>query len=193
MKVVTFVDPATGTTAVVRPVAWARLVKSVMIASERRYVDPPQPLDVAVRRAIDAAKMAAFDPEWAETEDQFMARVASRAVPKGVAYQVVNADPILDGDRTFRNALKCEAGKFSHDMTKAREIHMGAIRRARNAELGRLDVATMQAVGKGDTTARDAVEAEKQKLRDIPQTFDLSGARTPEELKALWPQELVKA
>jgi len=32
----------------------------------------------------------------------------------------------------------------------------------------------------------------KQTLRDIPSTFDLSGATTPEELKALWPLEISK-
>jgi hypothetical protein len=34
------------------------------------------------------------------------------------------------------------------------------------------------------------VEEEKQKLRNLPATFDLSGAQTPEELSSLWPSEL---
>lgn len=34
-------------------------------------------------------------------------------------------------------------------------------------------------------------DAERQKLRDIPQSFDLTMAATPEELKNLWPSELI--
>lgn len=34
------------------------------------------------------------------------------------------------------------------------------------------------------------VTTEKQKLRDLPQTLDLTVAQTPEDLKALWPADL---
>jgi hypothetical protein len=47
----------------------------------------------------------------------------------------------------------------------------------------KLDVETMKALGRGDNARRDEVEAQKQALRDLPQTFDLSGARTTQELK----------
>lgn len=155
MKVIAYVNPETGVTAIVRPAASNRLDT--------------------------------------ESEEQFLARVISRAVPGGVAYEIIDDDPILHGDRTFRNALKCDGGKLSHDMEACRSIHMDRIRKARDAELAKLDVATIQAVGKGDDATRDAVEAEKQKLRDLPATFDLSAARSTEELKALWPNELAKA
>lgn len=154
MKVIVFVDPVRGTTAIVHPAPGAQFEK--------------------------------------EGEADFIDRVAAKAVPAGVSYQVVELSPILEGDRAFRNALKCDSGAFSHDMAKAREIHMAAIRRVRDAELARLDIETIKALGSGDTAKRDQVEAQKQVLRDIPSSFDLSSAKTCDALKAMWPAEIVK-
>ena len=69
------------------------------------------------------------------------------------------------------------------DMKKARKIHMERIRAARNIALSVLDLETMK--------GRD-VQKQKQALRDIPQTFDLSGAKSLEDLKSarFWPKEL---
>lgn len=90
-------------------------------------------------------------------------------------------DPaLIPSDRTFRNAWKED---LTVDMVKARTIHMDRIRVVRDKELEKLDIETLK--GKD-------VQAQKQKLRDIPQTFDLSVATTPNELKALWPTELPK-
>ena len=75
------------------------------------------------------------------------------------------------------------------NMTKARAIHLAEIRRVRNAELVKLDVPWMKAVEAGDTSAQAIITEEKQTLRDIPQTFDLT-ARTPAQLSAKWPKEL---
>ena len=58
---------------------------------------------------------------------------------------------------------------------------MNRIRETRDVELSKLDVEQLK--GKD-------VSEKKQKLRDIPQTFDLSGAKTPEELKTLRPKDL---
>ena len=76
------------------------------------------------------------------------------------------------------------------DMTKARAIHMDAIRVVRNAELAAKDVTFMRAVEAGDTDAQATIGTEKQTLRDLPATFDLTTAGTPELLKAKWPAEL---
>jgi hypothetical protein len=75
------------------------------------------------------------------------------------------------------------------NMTKARVIHMDAIRVVRNAELAAKDITFMRAVEAGDTSAQSTIATEKQVLRDIPQTFDLS-SRTPQQLKGKWPAEL---
>ena len=77
------------------------------------------------------------------------------------------------------------------NMTKARAIHLAEIRRVRNAELVAKDVTFMRAVEAGDASAQSTIATEKQTLRDIPATFDITtGVDTPEELKAKWPTEL---
>jgi len=75
------------------------------------------------------------------------------------------------------------------DMAKARVIHMDAIRVVRDAELIAQDITFMRAVEAGDTDAQAAIATEKQVLRDIPQTFDLT-TKSPTELKRRWPKEL---
>ena len=77
------------------------------------------------------------------------------------------------------------------NMGKARVIHMDAIRVVRNAELVDKDVTFMRAVEAGDASAQSTIATEKQVLRDIPATFDITtGVDTPEKLKAKWPPEL---
>lgn len=83
-------------------------------------------------------------------------------------------------DQYFRNAWEYNDGlKINTD--KARLIHMSHIREARNSALAELDIQTLRGVD---------VQTQKQILRDIPQTFDISSATTPEALKALWPSQL---
>ena len=76
------------------------------------------------------------------------------------------------------------------NMSKARVIHMDAIRVVRNAELAAKDITFMRAVEAGDASAQSTIGTEKQVLRDLPATFDLTDAGTPELLKAKWPTEL---
>ena len=77
------------------------------------------------------------------------------------------------------------------DMTKARAIHLMEIRRVRNAELVKKDITFMRAVEAGDASAQSTIATEKQVLRDIPATFDITtGVSTPEQLKSKWPAEL---
>ena len=82
---------------------------------------------------------------------------------------------------------------ISVNMTKARAIHMDKIRIMRNAELAKKDISFMRAVESGDTSAQTIIATEKQTLRDIPQTFDLTTENdSPEELKQKWPAGLPK-
>ncbi|MBI3452413.1 MAG: hypothetical protein HY057_06195 [Rhodospirillales bacterium] len=134
-----------------------------------------------------------------ETESEFLLRVAEGgaatgalapeegAVPKGVAWSVCNATAV-PADKTFRQAWTQDAaGGVSVDMAKARAIHMDRIRSARNMALDRLDKLYTRARGQNKQAEAEAVESQRQMLRDIPQTLDLSMAGTPEALKALWP------
>ena len=98
-------------------------------------------------------------------------------------------------DRYFRDAVVFDdivRGKCRCDMPKARVIHMDRIRKVRNAEFERrgLDRHLQTALTRGDTVRAQELEDEKQTLRDIPQKYDLSVFKTPEELKAAWPKEL---
>jgi uncharacterized Zn-finger protein len=82
-------------------------------------------------------------------------------------------------------------GRPKVNMAKARGVQMDKIRTARNIELAAKDVSFMRAVEAGDTSAQATIGAEKQTLRDIPQTFDLTTDNdTPAELRIKWPSEL---
>ncbi len=76
------------------------------------------------------------------------------------------------------------------NMDKARGIQMNKIREIRNRELAKKDIEYMKALEAEDDSHK-AIAVEKQKLRDIPQTFDLT-TDTPEELKEKWPEGLSK-
>jgi len=77
------------------------------------------------------------------------------------------------------------------NMAKARTIHMNNIRVVRNRELAAKDITFMRAVEDAAPDAQARLKTEKQNLRDIPQTFDITtGVDTPEQLKAKWPAGL---
>ena len=77
------------------------------------------------------------------------------------------------------------------NMTKARAIHLDAIRVVRNVELEKEDINMLKAIEAGDASAQSTVATKKQVLRDLPATFDITtDAGTPELLKAKWPTEL---
>ena len=76
------------------------------------------------------------------------------------------------------------------NMAKARGIQMDKIREMRNKELAKKDVEYMKALEADDCSAKD-IAIEKQALRDIPQTFDLT-TDTADELKNKWPEGLPK-
>ena len=76
------------------------------------------------------------------------------------------------------------------NMSKARGIRMDQIREARNNELAKKDIEYMKALEADDGSAK-AIATEKQVLRDIPQTFDLT-TDTADELKNKWPEGLPK-
>jgi hypothetical protein len=82
-------------------------------------------------------------------------------------------------------------GRPKVNMEKARVVHMDKIREARNTALTAKDIPFMRAVEAGDASAQSTIGAEKQTLRDLPATFDITtGVDTPEKLKAKWPSEL---
>jgi len=124
------------------------------------------------------------------TEEEALAAVFSKSIPDDATHAVW-ADTTDLPNRVFRNAWKQDAeGKPTVDMPKARDLHMDKIRVVRNEELAKEDINFQRAIEADDASAKTAVATKKQALRDLPATFDLSGADTDEELDALWPSEL---
>jgi len=154
-----------------------------------------------------------------ETEDECLERVWASLVAKG-GYGIPIDHPhfyVEDADQRTKLAECCgnyfryagkpdadgrrggESGAWEMDtdgtpkvnMAKARGVHMDTIRVVRNAELVKKDLTSLRAIEAGDTDAQATIATEKQVLRDIPATFDLTtDAGTPEKLKAKWPTEL---
>ena len=124
------------------------------------------------------------------TEEEALAAVFSKSIPDD-ATDAVWADTTDLPNRVFRNAWKQEVeGKPEVDMPKARDLHMDKIRVVRNEELQKEDINFQKALEADDASVKAAVATKKQTLRDLPATFDLSGAGTADELDALWPSEL---
>lgn len=92
--------------------------------------------------------------------------------------------------RTFRDAWQPNGSKIDIDMPKARAIHLDRIREARDAELVKADNDLKRAEDTADAAEVTRIRTLRQTLRDIPQSFDLDRAATPEDLDALWPAEL---
>jgi hypothetical protein len=178
-------NQADGTAAVVTPAEGSRLAISVTIDRKKMVSKEPIPVDRFLRRWPVEGAVA----EWAETEDEWMARIAAKDVPAGVPFEIVDASEI-PADRTFRNAWKCGAGKIEHDMAKCREIQKNRLRELRAPKLAALDVEFMRALEAGDTAKCAEIAAQKQALRDVTKDPAIAVAKTVEELKAAVPAVL---
>jgi len=104
------------------------------------------------------------------------------------SWRVIKAYEIPD-DRSFRNAWR-DRGRIEVDMPAARAIHLERVRAARTGKLNALDREWMRATGQGKKAEADAVEAKRQRLRDLPSTLLMDTAETPDDLKTLWDNEL---
>jgi hypothetical protein len=128
--------------------------------------------------------------EWRlpnEAEDAWLKRVIARSVPADARdVRIVSSDAIPT-DRTFRNAWTHKSGEVSVDMAKARDIHLYRIRRKRKALFRALDAEYQRADETGDPRAKAEVASRKQRLRDATKHPDIVAAKTPEQLKAVWP------
>ena len=174
-----------GTTCIVTPAPWARHVKAVTVDGTRLAIDPPQPLDRWLRRGVSAEEFAALDVEFAETEEAFLARLQERCVPPDATDIRIVERAEIPTDRTFRNALKSD---LTHDMEKCRSIWRDKMRDARKRLLAALDVEYQRADETGDAQEKLSVAAAKRELRDVTAVPEIDAAKTPEELKAVWPE-----
>ena len=113
-------------------------------------------------------------------------------IADGAPYWVIDSEEVPT-DHYFFEAWEYRDNGVRVNMEKARAIHLKAIRQARNVKLALHDIPFMRAVEDGDQDAIRSISSIKQTLRDIPQTFDLQkNIRTPAELKAAWPEGLLR-
>lgn len=128
------------------------------------------------------------------SDEEFEAWILKRSIP--VDATNVNKMPedwTPPEDRYFRNAWKQDEGEqnfakhIAIDMVKAREIQKNKIRKARTPLLEALDVDYQRADERADNKAKVEIANRKQLLRDATDDEHFATARTPEELKKVWP------
>ena len=78
---------------------------------------------------------------------------------------------------------------FGIDMAKAREIHKGYIREAREPKLAELDIEFQKALETGASTTD--IVAKKQALRDAPADSGITSATDTDALKAQWKTDIL--
>ena len=180
--------------AVCTPQIGARLVGSITLPEGKVELEPPQPAFIALRQFVSAIKAGTFTErniEWHETEEDFLARVISRVVPFGATDVKIHLASELPRDRRFRNSWRHDLSKrIDVQMPLARQEHMDRIRQVRDKELEKLDVEMLKAIEADDRPKQNELAVKRQRLRDIPQDFDLDGAHDSDALDALWPSDL---
>lgn len=195
MKKIIYTHPDGGL-SVIHPTVGARLAFFITLAdgavlppganSEAAAGIPPQPVDSILRFWPVPGAVA----KWAETEDQFVARIRAKDVPAdAIDVQIVD-ESAIPTDRTFRNAWTAGAGRVEHDMAKAREIKREQLRGLRKPKMEALDIAYMRADELGDIAGKRHIAAQKQALRDVTMDQTIDAAMTPDELKAVIPEAL---
>ena len=149
---------------------------------------------ISVVNLADGIRNEPDNPAYGLNDEQFVAFCRDRifesfGVPLNTPHRIVEQSETDAANWAFRSAWVDI--NFTVDMDKARTIHMANIRAIRDRELAAKDITFMRAVEAGNTSAQSTIATEKQNLRDIPQTFDITtGIDTPEKLKAKWPDGL---
>ena len=121
------------------------------------------------------------------TDKQYRDHVMSRSIPADATDVTELPADWVAPPRDFRNAWKLEGGKIGHDMEKCRAIHKDKLRLARAPLLAALDVEYQRADEADDKAAKADIAKRKQALRDVTAAPEIEAAKTPEELKAVWP------
>jgi len=128
------------------------------------------------------------------TDQLTIEQIAQKDVPPGALYRIMTFDK-LPKDSYFFSAwtINFDTNVIDVDMIKARAIHLANIKNARQQAFlkmgfpSQLDPDLERAIIPLDTRNKLNI------LRDIPQNLKLEDARTPEELKIMWPQEIIES
>jgi len=94
---------------------------------------------------------------------------------------------MFNQNRNHRDALEDVNGVLRHNMVKARELHRSLIRHSNGAKFLTIDREWVDAFAKGDKQTADAVEAQRQAMRDVVDDPRIEAAQTIEELLAVVP------
>ena len=73
------------------------------------------------------------------------------------------------------------------NMDKAKQVHLSRMRAARDVVFKQVDADRAIAVDNSDQGALASVKARAAELRDVTKHPDLLAAKTPDDLKAVWP------
>jgi hypothetical protein len=73
------------------------------------------------------------------------------------------------------------------NMDKAKQIHLSRMRAAREVVFKQVDADRAIAADSGDPAAMASIKARAAELRDVTKHPDLLAAKTPDEMKAVWP------
>lgn len=95
-------------------------------------------------------------------------------------------------DRTFRNAWSYTGQAIEVDMTAAKEIQKDRIRQDRKEEFLNADAAWFLADEQANSTKKAEIAARKKKLRDAPEHPSITNAATPDELKQVTLEKIIK-
>lgn len=131
----------------------------------------------------------------ADVTDEALVERAMRLSPmstRAVRHIVIPRASLTGWDRYFERAwsVDWDTGAMSVNWPAARDVHMDVIRKGRNAELERESGSKYRQPEEIEAMFTPERQTRLQVLRDIPQTFSLSGFITLETLKAAWPTEL---
>jgi hypothetical protein len=112
-------------------------------------------------------------------------QIIGLSIPEGTDYHILDGSK-LPQDRRFRDAWVLDQGVVKEDLDKAKVIHMDRIRIYRDKKLAELDAEQSKRISM-DQDWSD-IKTEKQRLRDIPQTLDLSAVTDVEALASTIPE-----
>lgn len=164
-----------GGVSVVSPAAGQRLANKVFSAFGIILFQVAGPLPI---EQISRKWRLFWGAEWAETEDEFLARIQARAVPGDAINPQIVDESVIPTDRTFRDALRQNGAILVHDLPLCRNIQERRIEDARKRKMQEL----LLRAELGENVA-----AEKAAIQAINARALCAAAQTPEELKTVMP------
>lgn len=123
-------------------------------------------------------------------EEHFIPWYCSKIRP-GESYELVDINKIPK-DRSFRSAWEKDSESIKINMEKARDVQRDVLRLERQPLLEALDIDFLKAVESGDQEAIEDIKKKKEELRNLTDNPKIENAKTPEELKAITIEEILK-